>query len=103
MFTYTYDGLNRLTNAAATNLSEAITYDSMGNMLTMNRNGSSGSYTYDGNRLIQITGALATQPYVYDSAGNMKTDGRNGVLLTYTMDGLPKNGCKNRLEHDLSV
>ncbi len=97
VFTYTYDALSRLTNAAATNLSEAITYDDLGNILTMNRNGSSGSYTYDGNRLLQISGALATQPYIYDDAGNVTTDGRNGVSITYTMDGLPKTISKTGL------
>jgi RHS repeat-associated protein len=97
VFTYTYDALSRLTNAAATNLSEAITYDELGNILTMNRNGTSGTYTYDGNKLTQIIGGLGTQPYVYDLNGNMTTDGRNGVVVTYNMDGLPKGITKTGL------
>jgi RHS repeat-associated protein len=98
IFTYTYDGLNRLTNAAATNLNEAVTYDSMGNIVTMTRNGVLGTYTNSGNQLTQITGFDAN-PYVYayDSTGNMTSDGRNKTTIAYNMLNLPLTVSKTGL------
>lgn len=97
VFSYTYDGLNRLTNGtsntASNSLSEAVTYDSMGNILTMNRSGSTAAtYTYSGNQLTKITG-FAAQPYsyYYDANGNMTKNGRNLDSLTYNTLNLPKS------------
>lgn len=99
IFSYLYDGLNRLTSANSPSLNENITYnDDLGNILTMNRNGVLGTYAYNGNKLSQITsGGLATEPYAYDLNGNMTTDGRNGVTLTYNLMSLPKTIIKSGL------
>ncbi|GGC72582.1 cell wall-associated protein [Pedobacter quisquiliarum] len=96
IYTYTYDGLDRLTkgssNPGSTNISETVTYDSMGNILTMNRNGTTGTYNYSGNQLTRITG-FETRPYqyYYDAEGNMTKNGRNLDSLTYNALNLPKS------------
>jgi RHS repeat-associated protein len=96
IFSYTYDGLNRLTNgtsnASSNSLSEIVTYDSMGNIVTMNRKGTTGTYTYSGNQLTKITG-FAAQPYsyYYDANGNMTKNGRNLDSITYNAVNLPKS------------
>lgn len=90
-FTYSYDKLNRLTNGTATGMSEAISYDEMGNIRYMNRDGSEGNYIYTGNRLNGISsGALATQGYVYDDSGNVTYDGRNQKTIAYNILNLPQ-------------
>jgi RHS repeat-associated protein len=93
-FTYQYDLLNRLTSAASTGIvmSEAVSYDVMGNITTLNRNnGGMGTYNYSGNHLSSIsTGPLATGNYIYDENGNVKTDGRNGVTIGYNYLNLPQ-------------
>ena len=91
-FTYGYDKLNRLLNGTSTGIvmSETLTYDVMGNISTLNRDGQSGTYNYtNGNQLSSISGALSTGTYVYDANGNVTTDGRNGVALTYNNLNLP--------------
>lgn len=98
VFSYLYDALNRLTTASSLNLSETVTYnDELGNILNMSRNGVTGNYTYNGNKLSQITGGLGTQAYAYDPNGNMITDGRNGVALSYNLMSLPKTVSKSGL------
>ena len=97
-FTYGYDKLNRLTASSSTGIemSEMLSYDLMGNIKTMNRDGSGlGTYNYTGNRLTNITGApLATGTYIYDGNGNVTTDGRTGVVLTYNALNLPATALK---------
>ena len=91
-FTYTYDKVNRLTNGSATGMSEALTYDVMGNIHSMSRDGAAAStYQYFGNRLDQITGgSLATAQYLYDVNGNATTDGRNNKNISYNLLNLPQ-------------
>ena len=92
-FTYSYDRLNRLTNGTATGMSEAISYDDMGNITSLNRNGAYGDYNYNGNgnRLHQIiNGGLATQAYSYDDNGNVTYDGRNQKSIGYNILNLPQ-------------
>lgn len=70
VFSYTYDGLNRLTKATTNTtikLNETILYDSMGNNDSLNRNGVGGRYVNSGNQLTKINGGLATNSYVYDA------------------------------------
>jgi YD repeat-containing protein len=92
-FTYSYDKLNRLINGTATGMSESLTYDEMGNITSMNRDGQYGQYNYNGNgnRLHQIiNGALATQAYSYDDNGNVTYDGRNQKTISYNILNLPQ-------------
>jgi len=90
-FTYSYDKLNRLTNGSASGMSEALTYDAMGNIITMNRDGTAlGTYQYDGSRLKQISGgSLPTTLYQYDQNGNA-TAVRNNIAITYNLLNLPQ-------------
>lgn len=99
-FTYAYDLLNRLTSGAATGMSEALSYDNMGNIVTLNRDGAGVStYTYNGNRLSSISGSSVSTAtnYAYDSNGNATTDGRNEVTLTYNHLNLPVTANKSGL------
>jgi len=100
-FTYGYDKLNRLLSGTSTGIvmSEILTYDVMGNIASLNRNGTLGTYDYTntGNKLNQVTGALATGLYTYDANGNAKVDGRTGVTLTYNQLNLPTTASKSGL------
>jgi len=97
-FNYTYDALNRLTNAAFTGglsgdaLDETISYDAMGNITQLIRNGTGAgtlNYTsYTGNQLNTVTGYSA-RSYAYDANGNATSDGM-GKGITYNMLNLPQ-------------
>lgn len=97
-FNYTYDVLNRLTNAAFTGgqtgdaLDEAISYDVMGNITQLVRNGTGAgtlNYTsYTGNQLNTVTGYSA-RSYTYDANGNATSDGM-GKGITYNLLNLPQ-------------
>lgn len=90
-FSYQYDGLQRLTNATSNaSMSEAITYDAMGNISTLNRNSSGPNqyhYFSGGNRLHYVDNV--TGAYGYDVNGNAETDGRTGMLISYNHLNLP--------------
>ncbi|PWG81603.1 DUF6443 domain-containing protein [Pararcticibacter amylolyticus] len=96
-FTYTYDKMNRLLSGVSTGIamSEVITYDLMGNVATLSRDGAAAaSYNYTGNKLNQITGGLVTGVYTYDSNGNATTDGRNNASIGYNTLNLPATVTK---------
>jgi RHS repeat-associated protein len=99
-FLYTYDPLNRLKNATSTGvaMSEALTYDEMGNISSLSRdNGLPSTYNYNGNKLTNITGgSITTGTYTYLN-GNATTDGRTGASLTYNHLNLPKTAVKSGL------
>lgn len=89
-FTYTYDKLNRLINSVSTGvmMSEAMTYDLVGNINTLSRdNGAANQYRYQGSRLSSIDNIAGS--YNYDYNGNAIKDGRTGVDLTYNAFNLP--------------
>lgn len=100
-FTYSYDPLNRLLKASSIGviMSEEISYDGMGNILSMNRdNLGLNEYSYSGNRLNKVSnGPLATGMYQYDVNGNATKDGRNEVQLTYNHLNLPATATKTDL------
>jgi RHS repeat-associated protein len=88
-FNYSYDRLNRLTMAGATGMSEVLSYDVMGNIGSLDRDGTGAmAYSYTGNRLLSVAGLTGT--YAYDANGNAVTDGRNGTALTYNHLNLPQ-------------
>ncbi|MBB6238972.1 RHS repeat-associated protein, partial [Pedobacter sp. AK013] len=98
-FSYSYDRLNRLTNATAgNNLGEAISYDIMGNIASLTRDGfSTNSYTgYDGNRLTAINGFINSS-YGYDANGNLTSDSQKNITLGYNFLNLPQtiSGSQN--------
>ncbi|WP_168187460.1 DUF6443 domain-containing protein [Pedobacter sp. G11] len=92
---YSYDGLNRLSigEVSPNVLSERISYDVMGNINTLNRDGvNPNQYHYNGNRLWYAE--YFTNGYDYDENGNARTDGRNGMVLTYNRLNLPATANK---------
>ena len=96
-FSYSYDPLNRLTNGSSTGtvMSEALTYDDMGNITNLKRDGHATgiSYTYTSNRLTSLSGAL-TGTYTYDANGNATKD-RTGMTFRYNHLNLPKTATKS--------
>ncbi|KRB56692.1 DUF6443 domain-containing protein [Flavobacterium sp. Root186] len=108
-YTYSYDQLNRLTQAtdnSAVNTgryNEGLSYDKNGNIMSILRLGNTNAaattfgtmdnlaYTYDtGNKLIKVedtsgstegfnNGSSTTTEYTYDSNGNMKTDANKKI------------------------
>ncbi|QKJ30792.1 RHS repeat-associated core domain-containing protein [Mucilaginibacter mali] len=94
-FTYTYDQLNRLTNATSTGntLDEGLTYDVMGNITALTRGGQSYSsltYGYTGNQLTGVSGTnFTTRSYAYDGNGNATSDG-GSKTIDYNLLNLPR-------------
>ncbi|WP_182920704.1 RHS repeat domain-containing protein [Pedobacter planticolens] len=100
-FRYNYDALGRLLNGKTATgstvaMKEEITYDVMGNILSMNRDAAGAStYTYIGHQLQGISGgSLNTGTYLYDANGNAKTDGKKGISLNYNLLNLPVTASK---------
>ena len=98
-FEYSYDKLNRLLSGASTptgaaSMTEAITYDDMGNIKTLRRDaGTVTTYVHTGNQLTGLTGGLSGT-YTYDINGNAKTD-RTGMAFTYNYLNLPQTATKS--------
>ncbi|MBB6499698.1 DUF6443 domain-containing protein [Pedobacter cryoconitis] len=89
-FIYSYDKLNRLTDATSTNLAEIISYDVNGNIKTLTRNGLLNTYSgYTGNQLTKITG-FTNSAYGYDANGNLNNDSEKNIKLTYNYLNLPQ-------------
>lgn len=89
-YVYSYDPLNRLLSGVSGtgNHEKNITYDAMGNILTLTRNnGTPQTYSYSGNRLSSVSGG-ASRTYTYNSNGNVLTDGSN--TFTYNYLNLPQ-------------
>ncbi len=107
-YTMTYDPLKRITGANFAGIGSenyslsGLTYDKNGNIKTMQRNGKTSSgfglmdnlnYTYDGNKLNQVTdGVSATDNevdlvprgsgnYTYYTDGSVKSDENEGISL----------------------
>lgn len=85
---YTYDKLNRLTNATCSDGAyETYTYDSSGNRLTKTTQNGTISYTYDGdNRLIKIGTATGNTALFYDRSGNLMKKISATKTVTYVYD-----------------
>ncbi|RYY72835.1 MAG: hypothetical protein EOO52_20275 [Gammaproteobacteria bacterium] len=95
LFQYRYDGLNRLTQGNSTGIvmQETFTYDIRGNISSLSRDGGAAhAYTYNGNRLNQVSSFTST--YSYDANGNATTDGRTGMSHTYNYLNLPITATK---------
>jgi RHS repeat-associated protein len=98
-FSYTYDRLNRLTNAAAgNNLGETISYDVMGNISSLTRDnfGTNNYNGYNGSRLTGISG-FTNSNYGYDANGNLTSDSQKNISLGYNYLNLPQtvSGSQN--------
>ncbi len=130
-YTYTYDALNRITAGISSdnnyNLSN-VTYDKMGNILSLNRKGHTNSgattfgdmdilsYTYDdGNKLLNVTdtanktygfkdGTNTNDDFEYDINGNMILDQNKGITgITYNHLNLPTNVTISNSEHNGNI
>ncbi|WP_160114131.1 DUF6443 domain-containing protein [Aquimarina sp. AU119] len=124
---YQYDELNRIVegrnNDGKYNLNN-ISYDKMGNILTLNRTGHLNEdatsfgvmdnlrYTYDaGNRLLKVSdtanktfgfkdGTNTNDDFEYDTNGNMILDRNKGITeITYNHLNLPKTVTVNNAFH----
>ncbi|MFA8344338.1 MAG: RHS repeat-associated core domain-containing protein [Rhodothermaceae bacterium] len=89
-YTYSYDGVNRLTSAAnsESGYSESYSYDGDGAFMTKNGFSGSLSYNYIANshKLLDINGSS----YSYDYKGNVTKDGIANVDITdYDYRNLP--------------
>ncbi|MDE2157044.1 MAG: hypothetical protein KGJ32_14330, partial [Xanthomonadaceae bacterium] len=82
---FSYDALNRLTNAQANGLwgTEAYTYDPLNNLRTRLSAGQTLTYNYDAtNKLTSLTnGASTVDSFLYDNRGNVT--GKNGMSLLF--------------------
>lgn len=83
--TFQYDGLNRLTNAQASNLwgTESYSYDPLNNLRTRLSAGQTSTYNYDTtNRLATITrGGSAISAFQYDTRGNVAS--KNSITFLF--------------------
>lgn len=95
-YNYSYDQANRLKEAISDegNNESGITYDKMGNITSLTRQGPSGTpglgtlaYAYSGNQLATVTGGY-NRTYTYSNSGSMTSDGTLGVA--YNELNLPK-------------
>ncbi len=82
-----YDGLNRLLSATASNLwgTESYTYDTLNNIRTLSNSSGTSTYNYDGaNLLASISiGASPVHTFQYDGRGN--TVGKDGQVLNFDL------------------
>lgn len=86
---YTYDKLGRLSSGVSSGMSEYITYDNVGNIKSLNRDGVTRNYLYEGNRLSSTSGATGTGSFLYDANGNVKYDGRLAQVFLINRLNLP--------------
>ncbi|MBB6236396.1 RHS repeat-associated protein, partial [Pedobacter sp. AK013] len=72
------------------NLGEAISYDVMGNITSLTRDGfGTNNYTgYNGNRLTAISG-FTNSSYGYDANGNLTSDTQKNITLSYNFLNQP--------------
>lgn len=88
-------GINTLLDKTSTGIamSEVLTYDDMGNIFTLQRDGgTTTSYAYTGNHLTALSGGLSGS-YTYNANGNATQD-RTGMTFTYNHLSLPKTATK---------
>jgi RHS repeat-associated protein len=114
-FSYGYDKLNRLTSGTTigNSMSEALSYDVMGNIKSLNRlqdnvsidaliyyykNGDNSNQLYNivDNSGNQSGQKVSSATYQFDANGNLTTDGPRGVNLTYNYLNLPQTVTGNQ-------
>ena len=87
---FTYDALNRLSNATASNLygTESYTYDALNNLRSRLTGGNALTLNYNAtNQLASVSqGASTTTTYGYDNQGNRNSLSSGGVTAAYTFD-----------------
>lgn len=96
-FTYSYDKLNRLVSGSSPGLSETISYDNMGNITSLTRDGfGTNSYSgYNGNQLGTISG-FTNGNFTYNANGNVEQDGTRGIIVGYNVLNLPSTITGNQ-------
>ncbi|WP_299627680.1 DUF6443 domain-containing protein [uncultured Tenacibaculum sp.] len=114
-YNYSYDALNRITNAIGVTTPFydlfGVTYDKNGNIQKLHRHGHQGTeldynmdrlvYSYQGNKLTKVAdngnkafgfkdGNTSGDDYTYDANGNMITDANKGITnISYNHLNLP--------------
>ncbi|GGA16898.1 hypothetical protein [Dyella nitratireducens] len=87
---FTYDALNRLTNATASGLygTETYTYDALNNLRSRVTGGNTLTLNYNAsNQLASVSqGASTTTTYGYDNQGNRNNLSSGGTTTTYGFD-----------------
>ncbi|MBO9592708.1 MAG: hypothetical protein J7599_07330 [Niabella sp.] len=99
-YNYTYDRANRLLSGISDeNYNETLSYDKMGNIQGLSRQGLAGipglgslSYNYSGNQLQSVSGGY-TRSYSYNENGSMTGDGT--LVISYNELNLPKQVTGN--------
>ncbi|GAB3433108.1 hypothetical protein GCM10027516_43440 [Niabella aquatica] len=94
-YNYSYDHANRLLSGISDeNYNETMSYDKMGNIQNLTRQGTTGipglgtlAYNYNGNQLQTISGGY-NKSYTYNSNGSMISDGT--LNIQYNELNLPK-------------
>src|SRR5690606_38187104 len=102
-YSYLYDRLNRLTKGISDEgFNETIDYDKMGNIIGLTRNPmGNSSYSYSGNRLTGISGAVSSS-YGYDANGNQTGDSGKGITIAYNYLNLPRTIVKASTSETMS-
>ena len=77
-------------------MSEVISYDVMGNIKSLNRDGTVRAYGCIGNQLQSVT---EMNTYAYDANGNATTDGRSGNVISYNRLNLPSGVAALKLSY----
>ncbi|MDX8341775.1 DUF6443 domain-containing protein, partial [Draconibacterium sp. IB214405] len=116
LYRFTYDGINRLTNADFYNssyssyaLDASYGYDNNGNLVDINRRNSSGTYidqidiTYTGNQVstikdlsgdasstVDYPGSSTAQSFTYDANGNVTHENHKLTITDYNLLNLPR-------------
>jgi RHS repeat-associated protein len=82
--TFTYDGLDRLTNQTIANTSYGWGYDIGGNRTSNTIGGTNFTNTVSpsSNKLLNITGPTPAKTNLFDNAGNLTTDGTIGYVYS---------------------
>ncbi|PKV52423.1 RHS repeat-associated protein [Aquimarina sp. MAR_2010_214] len=128
-YKYEYDALNRITKADCSDSAFSllgVSYDKMGNILSLSRHGWQGGTTYDymdvlgytydsGNKLQKVTdignkgygfkdGTNTNEDFDYDQNGNMIKDQNKGITgITYNHLNLPKTVTINNASHNGNI
>lgn len=83
----TYDGLNRLVSATASQLwgTESYTYDTLNNIRTLSNGGGTNNYNYDATNLLRSigNGASVLHTFNYDDRGN--TTAKDNQVLSFDL------------------
>jgi RHS repeat-associated protein len=98
-FTYTYDDLHRLTDAASPTQSQSFTYEAQTGNITYNSRVGAYSYPSAGSSRPHAPTSVAGSPtFTYDNNGNLESG--NGRAIQWTADNLPSQVGTTQFTYD---